>query len=103
MDRFTYVAMPARVVFGAGAVSQLAAEVERLGATRVLLISPPGRAQMVRSVARDLDIAGIFDQAVRHTPIKAGEPAGGMGKSLAAHCRLPLGGGPAARVGTAPS
>jgi maleylacetate reductase len=38
VDKFTYVAMPMRVVFGAGAVSQLGAEVERLGAKRALLI-----------------------------------------------------------------
>jgi alcohol dehydrogenase class IV len=93
MDRFTYVAMPARVVFGAGAVSQLAAEVERLGATRVLLISTPGRADMVRSVARDLKIAGIFDQAVMHTPIKAVEAAREMAKSLGADCCITIGGG----------
>ncbi len=85
--------MPARVVFGAGAVSQLAAEVERLGATRVLLISTPGRAQMVRSVARDLNIAGIFDQAVMHTPIKAVEAAREMAKSLGADCCITIGGG----------
>src|SRR5204863_154349 len=64
MDKFTYVAMPMRVVFGAGAVAQLGAEVERLGAKRVLLISTPGRASMVREVAHGLQIAGIFDQAV---------------------------------------
>jgi maleylacetate reductase len=93
MDRFTYVAMAARVVFGAGAVSQLAAEVERLGATRVLLISTPGRADMVRSVAHDLKIAGIFDQAVMHTPIKAVEAAREMARSLGADCCITVGGG----------
>jgi len=36
MDKFTYVAMPTRVVFGTGAVAQLATEVERLGAKRAL-------------------------------------------------------------------
>ena len=85
--------MPVRVVFGAGAVSQLAAEVERLGATRVLLISTPGRADMVRSVARNLKIAGIFDQAVMHTPIKAVEAARDLAKSLGADCCITVGGG----------
>src|SRR5260221_10291618 len=75
MDRFTYVAMPARVVFGAGAVSQLAAEVERLGATRALLISTPGRADMGRSGARDLKIAGTFDQAGMPPPTNAVDAA----------------------------
>ena len=85
--------MPARVVFGAGAVSQLAVEVERLGATRVLLISTPGRADMVRSLGRDLKIAGLFDQAVMHTPIKAVEAARDMARAVGADCCITVGGG----------
>lgn len=39
MREFTYDALPARIVFGAGAArTRLAAEVERLGAARLLLI-----------------------------------------------------------------
>src|SRR5258706_12610404 len=69
MEKFTYVAMPTRVVFGAGAVAQLAAEVERLGAKRAPLIPTPGPAEMVRSVAKGVGVAGLFDKAVMHTPI----------------------------------
>src|SRR5919204_178262 len=90
MDKFTYVAMPTRVVFGAGAVAQLAAEVERLGAKRALLISTPGRAEMVRSIARGLQVAGIFDQAVMHTPIKAVEAARDMASPVEADCCAPI-------------
>src|SRR5260221_8705669 len=86
MDRFTYVAMPARVVFGSGAGSQLAAEVERLGATRVLLISTPGRAQMGRSVARDLKIAGTFDQAGMPPPTNAVDAARQVAKAPRGDC-----------------
>jgi alcohol dehydrogenase class IV len=93
MDRFTYVAMPARVLFGAGTVSQLAAEVERLGAKRVLLISTPGRAEMVRAVAKNLQVAGVFDQAVMHTPIAAVEAARAMAKAVEADCCVAIGGG----------
>ena len=93
MDKFTYVAMPTRVVFGAGAVAQLAAEVQRLGAKRALLISTPGRAQMVRSIARGLQVAGIFDQAVMHTPLKAVEAARDMASSVEADCCIAIGGG----------
>jgi len=85
--------MPARVVFGAGAVSQLAAEVERLGAKRVLLISTTGRAGMVRSVARDLNVAGLFDQAVMHTPIAAVEAARAKAQTVEADCCVAVGGG----------
>jgi alcohol dehydrogenase class IV len=93
MGRFTYVAMPTRVVFGAGTVAELAAEVARLGAKRVLLLSTPGRAGMVRSVAKDLNVAGVFDQAVMHTPIAAVEAARAMAKSVDADCCIAIGGG----------
>src|SRR5438105_10446892 len=93
MDKFTYVAMPTRVVFGAGAVAQLAAEVQRLGAKRALLMSTPGRAQRVRAIARGLQVAGIFDQAVMHTPIKAVEAARDMASSVEADCCIAIGGG----------
>src|SRR5262245_49029480 len=91
--RFTYIALPARVVFGAGAVADLAAEVERLGAKRALLISTPGRAQMVRAVARELHVAGLFDQAAVHTPLPAVEAARAMARSVDADCCITLGGG----------
>jgi len=93
MEKFTYVAMPTRVVFGAGSVSQLAAEVERLGAKRALLISTPGRAGMVRVLAKGLGVAGLFDQAVMHTPIAAVEAARAMAKSVDADCCVAVGGG----------
>lgn len=93
MDKFTYVAMPMRVVFGAGMAAELAREVERLGAKRPLLISTPGRAAMVRSVAKGLNVAGVFDQAVMHTPIKVVEAAREMAKSVDADCCVTVGGG----------
>ena len=41
---FVYVAHPtARVIFGAGALAQLGPEIERLGATRALVLSTPSR------------------------------------------------------------
>src|SRR5438067_11370468 len=93
MDKFTYVALPTRAVCGAGAVAQLAAEVQRLGAKRALLISAPGRAQRGRSISRGLQVAGIFDQAVMHTPIKAVEAARDMASSVGADCCIAIGGG----------
>ena len=72
---FTYLSLPTRVVFGPGSIRSLAAEVERLGARRVLLISTPGRAQMVRDLAQGLAVAGVFDRAVMHTPLAVVEAA----------------------------
>jgi maleylacetate reductase len=90
---FSFVAFPTRVVFGAGSVGQLAAEVERLGAKRVLLISTPGRAEMVKRLSKGLAVAGLFDQAVMHTPIEAVDRARAFAASVKADCCVAVGGG----------
>jgi alcohol dehydrogenase class IV len=93
MRDFTYNALPARVVFGAGSVKQLPAEVERLGAKRVLLLCTPGRADMLSSAARDLPVAGVFDKAVMHTPAELVQQARDQAKAVKADCCVALGGG----------
>jgi maleylacetate reductase len=92
---FTYVALPTRVVFGAGSIRQLAAEVERLGAKRALLLSTPGRVRMVEKIAAALAgrVAGLFDQAVMHTPVAAVEAAREKAKAVNADCCIAVGGG----------
>jgi maleylacetate reductase len=87
------VAFAMRVVFGAGKVADLGAEVERLGAKRVLLISTPGRAAMLRTAAKGLSVAGVFDQAVMHTPLELVERARAMAREVEADCCVALGGG----------
>ncbi|OGA77388.1 MAG: maleylacetate reductase [Betaproteobacteria bacterium RIFCSPLOWO2_12_FULL_65_14] len=93
MKSFVYSALATRVVFGAGAVAHLAAEVERLGAKRVLLISTPGRAEMVQSLSKDLPVAGVFDQAVMHTPVDKVEEARKQAAAANADCCVAVGGG----------
>ena len=90
---FTYVSLPTRVVFGTGSIRSLAAEVERLGAKRVLLISTPGRAEMVRNLAKGLALAGVFDRAVMHTPLAVVEAAREEASQVNADCCVAVGGG----------
>jgi len=80
-------------VFGAGSIRGLAAEVERLGAKRVLLISTPGRAEMVRNLAKGLALAGVFDRAVMHTPLAVVEAAREEARKVNADCCVTVGGG----------
>jgi len=93
MRSFVYSGLPSRVVFGAGTVGKLREEVERLGAKRALLLSTPGRAAMVAAAAKDLPVAGVFDQVVMHTPIEAANRAREVAKKLDADCCVAIGGG----------
>jgi alcohol dehydrogenase class IV len=90
---FVYSGLPSRVVFGAGAVGKLREEVERLGAKRALLLSTPGRAAMVAAAAKDLPVAGVFDEVVMHTPVEAANRARELAKKLDADCCVAIGGG----------
>ena len=95
MNSFTYVSLPSRVVFGAGAVAQLPAELEKLGARRALVLSTPGRAASVKAVAASLGArcAGIYDKAVMHVPVEVAEDARRAAKALDADCCVAVGGG----------
>jgi len=92
---FTYVALPTRVVFGAGSIRSLAAEVERVGARRVLVISTAGRSEMVARIAAQLSdkVAGHFDRAAMHTPLELVEAARGQARAVSADCCVAVGGG----------
>jgi len=90
---FVYNALPARVVFGAGSVAGLPEEVGRLGAKRPLLLTTPGRAEMVAALSRNLPVAGVFDKVVMHTPLEAANQARELANKLGADCCVAVGGG----------
>ena len=103
MRSFTYTGLPMRVVFGAGSISQLAAEVEKLGAKRALLLSTPGRGDSVRKVAASLGttLAGIYAKAVMHVPVEVAEDARRVAAELGADCCISVGGGSTTGLGKA--
>ena len=78
MQAFVYEALPVRVVFGWGKIAEVAAEVERLGVRRALVLSTPGRGEaLAHDVATRLGemCAGVHAGAVMHTPLSATEAA----------------------------
>ena len=77
MRDFTYNAHPARIIFGSGAVSRLAEEAQRLGLSRLLVLSTKEQKQSAEDAARLLGpaCAGIFPGAVMHTPVTVTEEA----------------------------
>jgi alcohol dehydrogenase class IV len=103
MKPFTYQASPTRVVFGPGALSQVGAEVERLGARRALVLSTPEQATSAERVAGLLGgrSAGVFAKAVMHVPIETARAARVEAARLGADCAVAIGGGSTTGLGKA--
>ncbi|MET8325713.1 maleylacetate reductase and hydroxyquinol 1,2-dioxygenase domain-containing protein [Streptomyces sp. NPDC005181] len=95
MQNFVYTSHPSRVVFGAGTVGSIRDEVERLGGSRVLLLTSPSiskAADKVRKALENITVAE-FDGAVVHTPVAVTEQALDVLRSHSADCLVAVGGG----------
>ena len=78
MNPFTYDQLPARIVFGAGRLAEVGAEVERLGGRRVMLISDwaaDAPASAVDSAARVSTGRCAWHEVVQHVPVDLAERA----------------------------
>lgn len=100
---FTYQANPTRVVFGAGALQQLPAEIERLGASRALVLCTPGQRAAGEQVAALLGArsAGVYAQAQMHVPMETARAAREAARALGADCAVAIGGGSTTGLGKA--
>ncbi len=103
MTPFVYTAQPARVVFGAGSLSQLAREIDALGCKRALVLSTPEQRASAEMVVGLLGVraAGVFDRAVMHVPIETAREAREVAKQLGADCAVAIGGGSTTGLGKA--
>ncbi|WPH17787.1 maleylacetate reductase [Variovorax paradoxus] len=103
MERFVYTASPSRIVFGADSIDQLPAEIERLGATRALVLCTPNQREQAQAIADRLPgrVAGIFDEAAMHVPIETARKARALASELKADCALAVGGGSTIGLGKA--
>ncbi|WP_390349281.1 maleylacetate reductase [Variovorax boronicumulans] len=100
---FTYLARPARVVFGAGSLQHLEREVLALGTERALVLCTPGQRAAAEAIAARLGgrAAGIFDGAVMHVPLEVAREAQAMARALRADCAIAVGGGSTIGLGKA--
>ena len=66
-----------RVRFGPGVRHDLGAEIDRIGATRALVLSTPQQAETALAFAETLAgrAAGVFSRAAMHTPVDISEEA----------------------------
>ena len=100
---FVYIGRPARVIFGAGSLQQLGAEIEALGARKALVLSTPEQRESAERVASLLGAraAGVFDRAVMHVPIETAREARAVAARLGADCAIAIGGGSTIGLGKA--
>ena len=94
---FIYDANPSRVIFAAGARSKTGEELDRLGASRIMVIATPTQAGLAAEFARLIgERAGIvYPGAQSHTPTNVTEAALTAVSSVQADGLLAIGGGTA--------
>ncbi len=93
--RFTYEALPGRIVFGAGRRSEIRAEVERLGGTRVFVISDGQAKAIADELAGSLGalVAARWDEVVQHVPVDLADRARAAVADARADLIVTVGGG----------
>lgn len=104
IEPFVYQPLSTRVVFGAGTLAQVGAEVERVGARRALVLSTRGRAEaQANAIAALLGerSAGVLAGAVMHTPVEVTERALEVAREVAADALVSIGGGSTTGLGKA--
>jgi maleylacetate reductase len=92
-----YNATPDRVLFGPGSVALLPDEVDRLGVSRPLVVTTPGRVEMGKQIAATLDdrCAGVLPEAVSQVPIELTRRGRDAAAEMGADCLVAVGGGAA--------
>jgi len=92
--KFTHDTLPQRVVFASGAAQgAVAAEIERLGAKRVMVIAAPEEASLADAVSENLPVAVRHDEVVMHVPVRVAGRAREAAVQAAADALLCVGGG----------
>src|SRR5688572_12374516 len=97
-EPFVHDVTPQRVVFGGGAVAQIAEEAARLGLARALVVATPGSG--ARLGARIVGLlgdraAGLHAQAVMHVPIAVANAGIDAARAAKADGLIAAGGGSA--------
>jgi len=100
---FTYDALPGRVVFAVGAFARVPAELDQMGATRVLLIADRSGLHWADRLGEQMGerIAARIDDVRVHVPVDRAEAAREQARASAADAIVTIGGGSATGLGKA--
>lgn len=95
MQDFTFDQLSYRVVFGTGVFDKLPAEAERLGLSKLMVLSTPEQVALAQEAARRLDrrAVAVYPYARMHVPIETAEAARAEARRLGADGTLAIGGG----------
>ncbi|MER5428999.1 maleylacetate reductase [Streptomyces sp. NPDC002588] len=92
--RFEHESLPQRVRFASGeAAAMLGAEVERLGAARVMVIAAPAEAELARQVTGELPVVLRWSEVAMHVPLEVAVRARAAATGNAVDCLVSVGGG----------
>lgn len=103
MDYFEYQGSSARIVFGNGVRSRVTEMMKDLGCERALVLSTGFQKPDAEELAKDLGQlgAGVFSEAVMHTPVEVTDKAAEYAADIRADCLVALGGGSTTGLGKA--
>ena len=103
MTPFTFAGIKTRVIFGSGTITQVGAEIERLGRKGALVLSTPHQEGEAAALAASLASQGrgVFAGAAMHTPTEVTERALAAFAASEADCVVSLGGGSTTGLGKA--
>lgn len=92
-----------RTRFGAGIVSEVGHEVERLSCERALILSTPQQSDAALMLAETIGLrsAGVFTKAAMHTPVEISAEAVSHAQAVNADCVVSMGGGSTIGLGKA--
>ncbi|HST84210.1 MAG TPA: maleylacetate reductase [Kineosporiaceae bacterium] len=91
---FSYESRAQRVVFGAGtARTDLAAEIERLGCARVLVVAAHAERELAEELTSVLPVVATFLDVRQHVPLETATAARALAGTSGADSVLSIGGG----------
>ena len=95
MAPFVYESLPGRVVFGAGNIREVGAEVERLQRARVFLVADAQAKSIGDDVVEQLGptLAARWDEVIQHVPVDLAERARAAASAAEADVVVCVGGG----------
>ena len=92
--RFVHESQPQRVCFGSGeAAGMLARELERLGASRVMVIAAESESELAERITTGVPVALRYHEVVMHVPVGVAERARVAAKEHGADALVSVGGG----------